>query len=290
MSNWNRASTLSAVGQGPFALMIAMVDGYATMSGVREVIGWMLVGGAVVLSAYAVRVLWARRRYGRVVGDPPTLLTVAIGPEAPYGIVNLKARMGGAPTLTAPVSGRACLCWEVMLLVERHAEDGPYLTGLWRTGRVGDVVLSWEQTQHIDSRTKRTSLSGGGQVAVAAGLISFQPRPAAMSMLVHAVRIVAPPDPELLARLGCPAELVEQVGSDPSIFRLAERSLTAGDRLLLIQAPTSPASAFPDPDQPLFAYPPIQPTTGQAITAFGVIVLVFGAALAIAATLVLATT
>jgi hypothetical protein len=256
----------------------------------REVLGWLLLGGAVVLSAYGVRVLWARRRYARTVGDPPTVLTVASAPDAPHGVMNLTARIGGAPTLTAPVSGRACLCWEVMLLKELYAESGPHFSGAWRTARVGDVVLSWEQTRHVDRRTKGTSLSAGGQVAVAAGRISFPPRPVPLSMLAHAVKMVAPADPVLLARLDCPAELVEQVRNDPLNFRLAERTLAGGERLHLIQAPTGPTAALPDPDQPFIAYPPFQPTTGQTLAVIGTIVLVTGAALAIAATLVLATT
>jgi hypothetical protein len=179
------------------------------------------------------------------------------------GVVDLTGRLVNPASLTAPLSQRSCLVWEVVLLEENKRGEGPYFQPVWTDGRGGDLLV------HYDLR--RTNGSSAmpvpGQVAIAAARVRVA---AEDPEAVQPVLATTTPDRlkavdlDWLSRVTLPATLAHAVRARPAGFRFAEGTLTTGDYVRARQGPIPRPRRLPDPDLDYW----LVPTPDAGTTAF----------------------
>jgi hypothetical protein len=179
------------------------------------------------------------------------------------GVVDLTGRLVNPATLTAPLSLRPCLVWEVVLLEENRHGEGPYFQPVWTDGRGGDLLV------HYDLRRTNgaSAMPVPGQVAIAAERVRVAPTDAEA---VHPVLATTTPDHlrnvdlDWLDRVTLPAALAHAVRARPAGFRFAEATLTTGDYVRARQGPIPRPRRLPDPDLDYW----LVPTPDAGSTAF----------------------
>lgn len=249
----------------------------------------LLAGGLIVLALGIGCV--GRRRARSARGAPLLALSTSVIEADGFsrGTVNLTGRLMNPANLRAPLSGRPCLAWEVVLCQEKRYEEEaePSYTPLWADGRSGDLVVGYDvrRSSTADGHRRHASadrcvIAVPGQVRIPAAKMRFRSprRDGVHPVLARPLpEPLHPAQPALLDQLGVPAALAEAVRAQPSRFRFAEATLTTGDYFRAYQGPVPQPRWLPDPEAAYQIMPTGQPDAPYAAGCLVVLLLLAAA-------------
>jgi hypothetical protein len=225
----------------------------------RHVFGVILLVAATLLVLQWIGIRRRVRRTRHAARTPRRAIRVVTRRlrDETRSVVDISGTAVGPATLTAPISGRRCLAWQLRLSQEQDDPERNWFKQLWHAGAAGELVLAYDEVL-----SPEVGLTGPGQLTIPAGRVRMDLKESAG---LRSSPYEAPAgDPDQLARLGVPADVIEAVARAPVRCELIESILPAGAFVHLQQQVDLPHEPLPDPDLDL-TYHALSHESGSAV-------------------------
>src|SRR5262249_43664905 len=146
----------------------------------------------------------------------------------------------GAPTLTAPATGRPCSVWELTLveIIPGDYDSNEGADHLWTGFRSADLPVEFDARVVVRQRPRRGHpydiTFGHETVTVPGERVVASPNGGPALSIFHGVGQL-PANPAVLQAVGVPEQLIDRVRARPERFYLREGSIAPGELISLVQ-------------------------------------------------------